>query len=503
MVFKADFAKAYDSIRWDYLDDVLDGFGFESKWRSWIKGSISSGMASILVNGSPTSEFQFHCGLKQGDPLAPYLFILVIESLHPSFMRATDEGFFKGIKVGSSLNLSHLFYADDAIFVGEWSDDNLRSIMYMLNCFSMASGLGINLKKSHLLGVSVSDDLISHVAGLLGCRVLKPPFKYLGIIVGGSMSKVNAWDDSIDKIKARLSKWKLSTLSIGGRLTLLKSVLGSTPIYSMSMYKVLKLVLNSMESLRRNFFNGVQGEDRKIAWIKWSKVLASKKYGGLGVNSFYALNRALLFKWVWRFISNDGSLWFHLINAMHGNSLQVSSSCYYSPWKVILKETVKECMVADKLPGSLSLSFRRAVRGGAETQQFEQLQLLVDTVILLNVYDRWFWDLNGEGVFCVKDARNLIDETFPPKEPIATRWLKIVPIKVNIIAWKLHHDRLLIRANLVRRGVHVYGLFCPVCETEIEEASHLFFCYGISRDVTHLICQWWNISWMQVGTYEE
>nr|GFA61743.1 RNA-directed DNA polymerase, eukaryota [Tanacetum cinerariifolium] len=261
MVFKADFAKAYDSIRWDYLDDVLDGFGFGSKWRSWIKGSLSSGMAYILVNGSPTSEFQFHCGLKQGDPLAPYLFILVMESLHLSFTWATDEGFFKGIKVGSTLNLSHLFYADDAIFVGEWSDDNLRSIMYMLNCFSTASGLGINLKKSHLLGVGVSNDLISHAAGLLGCGVLKPPFKYLGIIVGGSMLKVNAWDDSIDKIKARLSKWKLSTLSIGGRLTLLK----------------------------------------------------------------------------------------------------------------------------------------RAVRGGAETQQFEQLQLLADTVILSNVDDRWFWDLNGEG----------------------------------------------------------------------------------------------------------
>ncbi|GJX85133.1 RNA-directed DNA polymerase, eukaryota [Tanacetum coccineum] len=94
MIFKVDFAKAYDSIRWDYLEDVLCSFGFGSKWRSWIRGCLTSSMASILVNGSPTSEFQFHRGLKQGDPLAPYLFILVMESLHLSFSRVIDAGIF-------------------------------------------------------------------------------------------------------------------------------------------------------------------------------------------------------------------------------------------------------------------------------------------------------------------------------------------------------------------------------------------------------------------------
>nr|GFD14933.1 cysteine-rich receptor-like protein kinase [Tanacetum cinerariifolium] len=64
MIFKVDFTKAYDSIRWEYLDNVLDAFGFGFKWRAWIKGSLLHGMASILVNGSPTSEFELHRGLK-------------------------------------------------------------------------------------------------------------------------------------------------------------------------------------------------------------------------------------------------------------------------------------------------------------------------------------------------------------------------------------------------------------------------------------------------------
>ncbi|GKF80194.1 hypothetical protein Tco_0238796, partial [Tanacetum coccineum] len=167
---------------------------------------------------------------------------------------------------------------------------------------------------------------------------MKAPFKYLGILVGDNMSSRKAWDETINKMKKRLSRWKLNTLSVGGRLTLLKSVLGSTPIYNMSIFKVPKSVLNYMESLRRNFFNGFQEGDRKIAWVKWSKVLASKKFGGLGVSSFFALNRALLFKWVWRYLSHDNSLLFRIISVLHGLNGHVLSAAFNSTWSSIITE---------------------------------------------------------------------------------------------------------------------------------------------------------------------
>ncbi|GJS62440.1 RNA-directed DNA polymerase, eukaryota [Tanacetum coccineum] len=509
-------------------------------------------MASILINGSPTSEFQFHCGLKQGDPLAPYLFILIMESLHLSFSRAVDAGIFTGIKIDSSLTISHLFYADDAVFIGEWSNANLTGITHILHCFSLLSGLKINLKKSHLLGVGTSNDTITAAALNLGCSVMKTPFKYLGVMVGGNSSTIKAWDDTIGKLKARLSNWKLKTLSIGGRLTLLKSVLGSTPIYNMSLYKVPKSVLHSMESIRRNFFNGNQGDERKITWVKWSKVLASKKYGGLGVSSYYAFNRALLFKWVWRFISQDNSLWCRFITSMHGSQLLKLSPFHSSIWNTIIREinilksqgvdlishckirvgngmstqfwndtwvgdtqlrymfpriyaleVNKVCTVADKLQGSVALSLRRTVRGGVEAHQLDILQNLIGSTILTNLEDRWVWDLNGEGVFRVKDVRNLLDESFLPKDSTATRWVKSIPIKINVFAWKVYLDRLLTRLNLIRRGVQVPSLSCPVCNAAYEDMSHLLFSCDLANDVVRLVCRWWNLTWSPLGSYSE
>ncbi|GJU56595.1 RNA-directed DNA polymerase, eukaryota [Tanacetum coccineum] len=96
MFFKVDFAKAYDSVRWDYLLDILQAFGFGPNWCRWIRGTFTSSMASILVNGSPTSEFPFCCGLKQGDPLALYLFILIMESLLSLSPCVLVDGLFKG-----------------------------------------------------------------------------------------------------------------------------------------------------------------------------------------------------------------------------------------------------------------------------------------------------------------------------------------------------------------------------------------------------------------------
>ncbi|GJZ20616.1 hypothetical protein Tco_0557206 [Tanacetum coccineum] len=198
-----------------------------------------------------------------------------------SFKRVVDAGMFNGIVLNSVMHLSHMFYADDAVFMGQWSTKNIDTIIYVLKYFHRASGLSINLSKSKLLGVVVSEDRVVQAANRIGCGVLKALFAYLGSKVGGNMSRIKSWDEIVDKM-------------------------------------VPMKVLQRMESIRSRFFSGVDLNSKKSIWVKWSKVLCSKEKGGLGVSSLYALNRALMCKWVWRFTTQKNLLWTRVIKAIHG-----------------------------------------------------------------------------------------------------------------------------------------------------------------------------------------
>ncbi|GJQ93922.1 putative reverse transcriptase domain-containing protein [Tanacetum coccineum] len=458
LIFKVDFEKAYDSVRWDFLDEILRKFKFGDKWCKWIQCCLQSSKGSILVNGSPTKEFEFGKGLKQGDPLSPFLFILVMESLHLSFQRVVDAGLFQGINIGEGLvNISHMFYADDAVFVGQCK----------------------------IMGVHVDEKLVRCAAKQLGCLTLNVPFSYLGSIVGGCMTRQQAWSDIVDRVKKRLSKWKMKMLSIGGRLTLAKSVLGSLPLFYFSIFKVPMCVLCDLEGIRRKFFNGYEQNGNKASWVNWKYVLKSKDTGGLGVSSLYAINRGLLVKWIWRFFSQDGVL-----------------KDRYP--RVYALESCKNVTVAAKLRQvDLSQSFRRQPRGGIEQEQFQKIDNLVKLVTLDSSKDRWSWKLEKSGEFSVASIRKLIDDKTLPSSDYITRWNKSVPIKVNVHAWKVMTSSLPTRFNISRRGILIDSIICVNCEVGVESSGHLFFSCRMARDVSKLIACWWNVPFEDCDSYDE
>ncbi|GKD18878.1 hypothetical protein Tco_1208036, partial [Tanacetum coccineum] len=175
----------------------------------------------------------------------------------------------------------------------------------------------------------------------IGCQHSQLPFIYLGLPVGANMSRCTHWSPLVERFRNRLSNWKCKTLSYGGRLTLIKSVLGSLGVYFFSTFKAPITIINNLERIRRTFFWGGNLEERKIAWVAWEKVIAPLDQGGLNIESLKVFYQALLSKWWWRFLNEEFALWRKIIVSIHGHQggLQIGSSSLYKsgPWYQIMR----------------------------------------------------------------------------------------------------------------------------------------------------------------------
>ncbi|XP_071728405.1 uncharacterized protein [Rutidosis leptorrhynchoides] len=169
--------------------------GFGQRWRKWIHACLSSAAVSILVNGSPTKEFALQKGVRQGDPLSPYLFTMVAEGLN---------------------HLTKLAASHDR--------RNVQNLTKILKCFESTSGLKINFHKSCVYGLGVSKSETENMAAWLGYVAGTFPITYMGLLLGSSIKKSKAWDPVFDKFGKRLADWKTRSLSYGGRLTLIKAI---------------------------------------------------------------------------------------------------------------------------------------------------------------------------------------------------------------------------------------------------------------------------------------
>jgi len=196
LLFKVDFEKAYDSVDWGYLEEVMYKMGFPSLWRKWINECIGTATASVLVNGSPTDEFSLGRGLRQGDPLSPFLFLLAVEGFNVLMEALTRNNLFSGFQVGNSAStmVSHLQFADDTLILGQKSWANIRAMRAILLLFQSLSGLKVNFTKSFMVGVNVAQSWLAEAALVLNCKVGSIPFVYLGMPIGGNSRRLSFWE---------------------------------------------------------------------------------------------------------------------------------------------------------------------------------------------------------------------------------------------------------------------------------------------------------------------
>ncbi|XP_052109895.1 uncharacterized protein LOC127741467 [Arachis duranensis] len=180
-IIKLDFQKAYDRVKWSFVDIVLQKMGFGRRWREWVMECVSTSSMSVLVNGSPTKPFMMERGLRQGDPLSPFLFVLVVDVLHRMVREAVNNGRISPLLVGrDNIELSHLQFADDTILFCPPEEETVKNYQRLLRCFELMSGLSINFDKSSLIPINCDQLWVRRMCRLLECKEAALPVRKVG-----------------------------------------------------------------------------------------------------------------------------------------------------------------------------------------------------------------------------------------------------------------------------------------------------------------------------------
>ena len=255
IAFKLDLEKAYDSISWEFLEATLRDFGFPGITTNLIMNCVKSSSLSILWNGCRLDSFSPTRGLRQGDPLSPYLFVLCMEKLSLYINQRVEEGLWHPISLSrGGLPISHLLFADDVLLFCKARNTQVQVVLDTMADFCAASGLKINFQKSRAMCSKVvfrrRRDNFTNISAV---RFTMNLGKYLGVpLIQGRVSRATFYN-VVEKIHKRLAVWKGSLLNRAGRICLAKSVLASLPIYRIKTSWLPQSICDQIDRATRSF----------------------------------------------------------------------------------------------------------------------------------------------------------------------------------------------------------------------------------------------------------
>ena len=558
-LIKIDFQMAYDSINWVFLRKVMEKLGFGQTWIAWIMECVSSASMSVLLNGSPLRPFKMERGLRQGDPLSPYLFILVSEALVYILKQAHEMNIIEDVKVGKEkVSIKHLQFADDILFFTPKNPSCIINYFRILDIFALMSGLTLNYNKSAFISWKADDfTWVDELARNVGCLHVRPPLSYLGFPLGANFNTYVAWKPILKNIENRLASWKVRLLSRAGRLTLIKCVLNSLPVYFMSLFKMPRTVAAKIVKMQRAFFWGrINGESKCRPTVKWAEIELPKELGGLGVGNILHKNLILLFKWWWRFSESDNTLWKRIIKSVHDikgdmasrdtfgkaksglwakllnndpNTAKVRSIIeegmrvrvgngksilfWHDRWCVagVLKcifprlytiSTQKQCQLyhmGEWVEGSWvwHLQWRRPLYDW-EMEQVDTLRLNIEQYgPKQNTENGLLWmnmELSSYPTKAISTTFNSLVSSMP-KSLVSVVWQKYIPPRAQLTVWLAYKEKLKTGDFLVEKGIiSPQNAYCPFCRNELESNTHILFTCRFAWKTWMEILKWWNIS---------
>eukprot|EP00253_Pinus_taeda_P006750 PITA_06750 len=534
MLTQLDLSKSYDKVSWEYLEAVLKAFGLCSTWIKWIMALVRSPRHSILVNGAPADPFAPTRGIRQGDPLSPFLFIILMEGLSRTIAKKKTEGKIQGLKPIRSLRATtHQQFVDDTMLHGTPTVKEAAAYREILDLFSLASGMEINFSKSTIFFFNTHPAVQSHLARLLGFRISSLPSKYLGAPLTLKPSKKEHWEKILANLKKKCSHWTFRALNLAGRLVLTKAVLQAIPHYLLSLLPAPKGILQQIRIIQRSFLWSRNGERKKWALVAWNKLCMSKSRGGLNLIDPEVINRTCGAKLWWRWIDNptlpwskhwkekylpdcdtqdlirlqetpDGSpIWNHARrnkNIIQDNSFwEIRNSrlalFWEDAWQQLPKFDSPELLnmkQAYQAQGKHTVNqywhqqstddhWRDWINFNSEntgdnnhTAQLFNEGILKRKIRKTGEDDKLRWGLKGNGNFSLKEARNILEKDEQGEIlPWSSKvWDNLLWPKIRTFLWLLMRNKTLTWDNLHKKGF-VGPSRCPMCLEEPESMNHL------------------------------
>ncbi|XP_033134016.1 uncharacterized protein LOC117127540 [Brassica rapa] len=533
-MLKVDLQKAFDSINWDFILNTLEALGFPSHFRKLISQCISTTRFSVSVNGELCGYFKGTKGLRQGDPLSPYLFVIALEvfsqMLNAKF-RVGDIGYHPNT---SEIEATHLAFADDIMIFFDGEKSSLENIVDTMELFATWSGLRMNKDKTELfvggLNQAETTDLTS-----LGFNLGSMPVRYLGLPLMHRKLQISNYRPLLQKIKGHFTAWSTKKLSYAGRAQLISSVIYGTINFWTSAFVLPKGCIKQIQSLCSCFLWTGNITRKGVAKIAWSTVCLPKKEGGLGLRDFETWNKTLCLKLIWMLYTPNPSLWAswirkykigdesfwsleakkagswtwrsllnlrpiasNFLKANLGNGQKISF--WWDIWTP-LGRLIE--LFGDSGPRELCIPLYASVADtcdengwrlrGARSLAAESLQIYLTGIILPSLSqddDVFHWVIDGDAMPRYSASRTW--EELRNRAPLVSWstsvWFKMATPRHAFLMWIAHNDRMPTRVRLSSWGLGT-STSCCLCDSALETRDHLLLGCEISEQIWKLVLQ--------------